>query len=172
MITGIKGKFPKIDESVFVAEGTQLIGDLIVEKDCSIWYNTVIRADVGEVRIGEGSNIQDGTVIHVGYTNGTYIGKGVTVGHKAIVHGATVGDYTLVGMGAIILEGAKIGKHCIIGAGALVTGNTVIEEGMLVLGSPAKMVKPLTKGQIESLYDSASHYIELSKEYQEQQTHK
>lgn len=172
MITGIKGKFPAIDESVFVAEGTQLIGDLIIEKDCSVWYNAVIRADVGEVRIKEGSNIQDGAVIHVGDTQGTYIGKGVTIGHKAIVHGATIEDYTLVGMGSILLDGAKIGKHCIIGAGALVTGNTVIEEGMLVLGSPAKAVKPLTEAQIKSLYDSANHYIELSKIYQEQQTHK
>ena len=165
MIQRFKDKEPEIHESVFIAEGSQLIGDIQIEAESSIWYNAVIRADVNQVVIKQGTNIQDGTVIHVSHTCPTIIGKGVTVGHNAIIHGAQIGDYTLVGMGSIILDGAKIGKHCIIGAGALVTGGTVIEDGMLVLGSPAKVIKPLTDEQIKSLYDSANHYIELSKDY-------
>lgn len=166
---GINGKEPWVDESVFVAEGAHIIGDIRVDANCSIWYNAVIRAEGHPVCIEADSNIQDGSVIHVGYEHGTSIGKGVTVGHRAVIHGATIGDYTLVGMGSIILDGAQIGKHCIIGAGALVTSETVIEEGMLVLGSPAKAIKPLTKEQIESLYDSAKHYVELGRAYKEEQ---
>ena len=165
MIQRFKDKEPQIHDSVFIAEGSQLIGDIQIEAESSIWYNAVIRADVNQVVIKQGTNIQDGTVIHVSHTCPTIIGEGVTVGHNAIIHGAQIGDYTLVGMGSIILDGAKIGKHCIIGAGALVTGGTVIEDGMLVLGSPAKPIKPLTDEQIKSLYDSANHYIELSKDY-------
>lgn len=165
MIQRFKDKEPQIHESVFIAEGSQLIGDIQIEAGSSVWYNAVIRADVNEVIIKQGTNIQDGTVIHVSHTCPTIIGEGVTVGHNAIIHGAQIDDYTLVGMGSIILDGAKIGKHCIIGAGALVTGGTVIEDGMLVLGSPAKAIKPLTDEQIKSLYESANHYIELSKNY-------
>lgn len=165
----IKGKKPCIDESVFIAEGAHLVGDVRVEANCSIWYNAVIRAEGHPVCIQSDSNIQDGSIIHVGYEHGTYIGKGVTVGHRAVIHGATIGDYTLVGMGSIVLDGAQIGKHCIIGAGALVTSGTVIEEGMLVLGSPAKAIKPLTKEQIDSLYDSTKHYVELGQAYKEEQ---
>lgn len=165
MIQRFKDKEPEIHESVFIAEGSQLIGDIQIEADSSIWYNAVIRADVNQVVIKQGTNIQDGTVIHVSHTCPTIIGEGVTVGHNAIIHSAQIDDYTLVGMGSIILDGAKIGKHCIIGAGALVTGGTVIEDGMLVLGSPAKVIKPLTDEQIKSLYDSAKHYVELSKGY-------
>lgn len=165
MIKRFKDKEPQIHESVFIAESSQLIGDIQIEADSSVWYNAVIRADVNQVVIRQGTNIQDGTVIHVSHTCPTIIGEGVTVGHNAIIHGAQIGDYTLVGMGSIILDGAKIGKHCIIGAGALVTGGIVIEDGMLVLGSPAKVIKPLTDEQIKSLYDSAKHYVELSKTY-------
>lgn len=158
-----------IHETVFIAEGARIVGDITIGEDCSIWYNAVIRAEGLPVYLGPESNIQDGSVIHVGYEHATTIGQGVTVGHRAIIHGATIGDYTLVGMGSIILDGAKIGKHCIIGAGALVTGGTVIEDGMLVLGSPAKAVKPLTEEQIKSLYDSAGHYVELGKTYKQKQ---
>ena len=165
MIHTFQGKTPKIHENVFVAEGSQLIGDIQLEADCSVWYNAVIRADVNKVVIKQGTNIQDGAIVHVSSTHPVIMDEGVTVGHNAIVHGATIGAYTLVGMGSTILDGAKIGKHCIIGAGALVTGGTVIEDSMLVLGSPAKAIKPLTKTQIQGLYDSASHYIELSKQY-------
>ena len=165
MIQNFKDKTPQIHESVFIAEGSQLIGDVHMEANSSIWYNAVIRADVNQVVVKQGANIQDGAVIHVSETCGTTLGEGVTVGHNAIVHAAQIGDYTLIGMGSIILDGAKIGKHCIVGAGALVTGGTVIEDGMLVLGSPARVIKPLTDEQIEGLYDSANHYIELSKTY-------
>lgn len=158
-----------IHETVFIAEGARIVGDITIGEDCSIWYNAVIRAEGLPVYLGPESNIQDGSVIHVGYEHAVTIGKGVTVGHRAIIHGATIGDYTLAGMGSIILDGAKIGKHCIIGAGALVTGGTVIEDGMLVLGSPAKAIKPLTEEQIKSLYDSANHYVELGKTYKQKE---
>lgn len=165
MIQNFKDKTPEIHESVFIAEGSQLIGDIHIEANSSVWYNAVIRADVNQVVIKKATNIQDGAVIHVSDICPTIIGEGVTVGHNAIVHAAQIGDYTLIGMGSIILDGAKIGKHCIIGAGALVTGGTVIEDGMLVLGSPAKAIKQLTDEQIKGLYDSAKHYVELSKDY-------
>ncbi|MEF9958860.1 MAG: gamma carbonic anhydrase family protein [Niameybacter sp.] len=168
MIQSILGKVPQIHEQVFVAEGSSIIGDVQIEAHSSVWYNAVIRADVGPVVIQEGSNVQDGAVIHVSHSQGTRVGKGVTVGHNAIVHAATIGDYTLVGMGSIILDGAQIGKHCIIGAGALVTGGTIIEDGMLVLGSPAKVIKTLSEAQIQGLYESAEHYIELSKVYRQE----
>ena len=158
-----------IHETTFIAEGARIVGDIAIGENCSIWYNAVIRAEDFPVNIGPESNIQDGSVIHVGYEHGVQIGKGVTVGHGAIIHGATIGDYTLIGMGSIILDGAKIGKHCMIGAGALVTSGTVIEDGMLVLGSPAKVIKPLTEEQIKSLYDSANHYVKLGKQYKQKQ---
>lgn len=165
MTYAYKGKLPQIDENVFIAPTSVLAGDVQIKKDSSIWYGVTIRADENKVIIGEKTNIQENTVVHVCKEHPTIIGEGVTIGHKAIVHGAEIGDYTLIGMGAIVLDGVKIGKNCLIGAGSLVTSGTVIEDGMMAFGSPAKVIKPLTHEQIQSLYDSADNYVELSKEY-------
>ncbi|MEG0013066.1 MAG: gamma carbonic anhydrase family protein [Cellulosilyticaceae bacterium] len=165
MIYNYKNDKPQIDEETFIAPTSVIIGQATVNRACSIWYGAVIRADENKVVIGPKTNIQEGVIIHESKTNPTIVGEGVTIGHRAVVHGAQIGDYTLIGMGAIILDGAKIGRHCIIGANSLITSNTVIEEGMLVLGSPAKAIRALNEEQIRSIYDSAEHYIQLAKAY-------
>ena len=165
MLHKYKGNLPKVDESCFVAEGAQIIGNVIIGKDCSIWYNAVIRGDDNTITIGEAANVQDNVVIHVGKDNEVLIGEGVTIGHNATIHGAVIGDYTLIGMGSTILDGAHIGKNCMIGANSLVTAHTIIEDGMLVLGVPAKAIRALDETQKEKLKKSAKDYVMLAKEY-------
>ena len=145
MIKEFEGIMPEIDESVFVAESADIIGDVKIGKNSSVWYNTVLRGDEHAIRIGENTNIQDGTVVHVGLDVDTVIGDNVTVGHNALVHGCKIGNNSLVGMGAIVLNGAEIGEFCMIGAGALVTQNKKFPDGMLIIGSPAKAVRELTE---------------------------
>ncbi len=155
----LNGATPQIHESVFLAPSADVVGDVHVGKGASLWFNTVVRGDVNRIDIGEDTNVQDGTVIH-----GTYkkwpvrIGKGVSVGHSAMIHGCTVGDYTLVGMQATILDGAEIGEECLVGAGALVTQGAKIPPRSLVLGAPAKVVRALTPEEITSLHDSTKRY--------------
>lgn len=165
MIHKYKDNIPQMDESCFAAESAQIIGDVKIGKDCSIWYNAVIRGDVNKITIGEAVNVQDNAVIHVGKNNAVKIGKGVTIGHSAIIHGAEIGDYTLIGMGSTILDGARIGKNCMIGANSLVTGNMIIEDGTLAIGAPAKVIRSLDEAQKEKLKASAEDYVKLSKEY-------
>lgn len=160
-----KTHYPKIHDSVFIAPTSVIVGEVTICEEASIWYGAVIRADENKVIIGAKTNIQEGVIIHESKMHPTIIGEGVTVGHRAIIHGASIGEYTLVGMGTTILDGAKIGKNCIIGANSLVTSQTVIEDGMLVLGSPAKAIKLLNEAQIQSLYDSANSYANLAKDY-------
>lgn len=150
---------PTIDSSVFVAKGAVVLGDVTIEKNCSIWYNATVRSTESYIKIGEGTNVQDNAVIHVGYTHPTTIGSYVTIGHGAIVHGCTVDDNTLIGMGAIILNGAKIGKNCIIAAGALVPQNKTIPDNSLVMGSPGKIVRQVTEDEIAQNRKNAEHYI-------------
>ena len=149
------------DESVLLAEGAQVSGDVTLGHEVNIWYNAVLRGDDGAIVVGEGTNIQDCAVLH----EETTVGRGCTIGHGAIVHGCTVGDNTLVGMGAIILNGARIGSNCIVGAGALVTGKMDAPDGMMILGSPAKVVRPLTEAEIESNRASAQGYLEAARRY-------
>jgi len=130
-----------IDKSVYLARGSVVTGDVTIGEGCGIWYNAVIRGDEDSVVIGPGSNIQDNAVIHVDRGYPVRIGEGVTVGHGAILHGCTVGDNSLIGMGAIVLNGAVIGRDCIIGAGALVTGGTRIPDGLVAFGNPAVVRK-------------------------------
>lgn len=130
----------------------------MLEEDVNIWYNAVLRGDSGTIRIGRGTNIQDNCVVH----EKTQIGEYCTVGHGAIVHGCTIGSNTLVGMGAIILTGAVIGENCLIGAGALVTGKMVAPAGSLILGNPARVVKPVTEEQKEEIREDAQNYIRLA----------
>lgn len=149
------------DESVLLAEGARVSGDVTLGREVNIWYNAVLRGDDGAIVVGEGTNIQDCAVLH----EETTVGRGCTIGHGAIVHGCTVGDNTLVGMGAIILNGARIGSNCIVGAGALVTGKMDAPDGMMILGSPAKVVRPLTEAEIESNRVSAQGYLEAARRY-------
>ena len=148
----------------YLAAGAVGTGDLTIGDDASEWYNATIRGDSNPVVIGERTNVQDNAVIHVELTHPVNIGKNVTIGHSAIVHGCEVGDNTLIGMGAIILNGAKIGKNCIIGAGALVTQNSIIPDGTLAFGNPAKVIRKLTPEEIGSNKENALHYVEASKE--------
>lgn len=152
----------KISKNVFLAEGSVIRGDVTLEDGCSIWYNAVLRGDMAPIRIDQDTNVQDGAVLHVDIEHPLIIGKGVTIGHGAIVHGCTIGDNSLIGMGAIILNGAMIGKNCIIGAGSLVTGGTVIPDNSVVFGSPAKVRHTATVAQVEGNRKNAEHYLEMA----------
>lgn len=167
MIKDFEGYSPIIDKSCFVAKSADIIGNVSIGKDSNIWYNTVLRGDVNKIVVGENTNIQDGTIIHVASAISTIIGNNVTIGHKAIVHACTVNDNVLVGMGAIILNGAVIEENVIIGAGSVVTPGKTIPSGHLVLGSPARVIRKLTDDEIKSLQESAESYVILSKKHKE-----
>ncbi|MCC3869346.1 gamma carbonic anhydrase family protein [Terrisporobacter mayombei] len=164
MIKGFEGIKPTIDDSAFVAETADIIGDVIVEKNASIWYKAVLRGDDSSIIVGENSNVQDGTIVHCGYDEPTIIGKNVTIGHAAVIHGCKIGDYTLIGMGSTVLDNAEIGELTMVGAGSLVTGKK-FPPGVLLLGSPAKVARELTDEEKESLKQSALHYVEMGKKH-------
>lgn len=165
MIILYKNYKPNIGENTFIAENSIVVGRCFIGENCSIWYNTVLRADVNEIIIGNGTNIQDGCVVHCAQDFKSIIGENVTVGHNAIIHGCTIGSNCLIGMGATILEGANIGNNVIVGANSLITSDKTIPSGVLVMGSPAKVVRELTSEEIEKVCCSAKSYISLSKEY-------
>lgn len=148
-----------MEKTCYVAPGAVVTGDVVLGENVNIWYNAVLRGDSGTICVGEGTNIQDGCVLH----DATTLGKFCTVGHGAVVHGCSVGDYCLIGMGAIVLSGAVLGDHCMVGAGALVTGKMNAPAGSLILGSPAKVVRPLTEAELAHLKESAEDYIRLAK---------
>ena len=148
-------------KKLFIAQGAVVTGDVTMGNNVSVWYNAVIRGDMAPIEIGDDTNIQECSVLHVSENMPLVLGKGVTVGHGAILHSCTVGDNTLIGMGAIVLDGAKIGKDCLIAAGALVTGGTEIPDGSLVLGSPGKMRRALTEEEILSNRKNAEEYVHL-----------
>ena len=148
----------KNSEDVLICDGACVVGDVTLGRGVSVWYNAVIRGDHGAITIGENTNVQDCVVMH----NETHVGAGCTLGHGAVVHGCTVGDNTLIGMGAIVLDGAKIGNDCLVGAGALVTGKMDAPDGSMILGSPARVVRRLTEAEIEDLRESMREYLELA----------
>jgi gamma-carbonic anhydrase len=154
---------PQIAEASFVASNATLIGDVRLGRDSSVFFGAVLRGDIDTIRIGEGTNVQDGCIIHLADDLGATVGAYCTIGHAAIIHACTIGDLCLVGMQAVILDGAEIGDECLIGAGALVTSRTKIPPRSLVLGSPAKVVRPLTEAEILSLRASADKYITVSR---------
>lgn len=168
MIKAYQGHRPEIHESCFVAENAAVIGQVKIGEKSSVWFGAVIRCELERIEIGESTNIQDCCIIHTDLGYPTIIGNNVTVGHGAIVHGATVGDNTLVGMGAILMNGVKVGKNAVIGAGALCTENMVIPEGSVVVGSPAKVVK--TAKEYNLVYTSLNSiaYTELAAEYKKE----
>lgn len=160
VILPYKGHLPKIDPSVWIAESAQVIGDVSIGPESSIWFSAVVRGDVHRIRIGARTNVQDLSVLHV--TRKTFpltIGDDVTVGHRVVLHGCTLGNRILVGMGSIIMDGATIGDDVIIGAGSLVTEQTVVEPGSLILGSPARVRRKLSDDEKEWLLRSAANYV-------------
>lgn len=163
MIKSFNNIEPEIDCSVYVSNSADIIGMVKIGKNSSVWYNSVIRGDDQEIIIGENTNIQDGAVLHG--DEKTVIGDNVTVGHRAIVHGAKIGNNSLIGMGSIVLDGAEIGEHCLVGAGSLITSNKKFDSKMLIMGSPAKAVRPLTEEEIKNLDKSAKLYVEMSKKH-------
>ena len=150
-----------VTEGAMLAPGVVICGDVTLEKDVNVWYGAVLRGDNGPIRVGEGTNIQDNCVLH----DKTTIGKFCTIGHGAVVHGCTVGDYSLIGMGAVVLSGAKIGPHCLVGGGAVVTGKTVAPEGSMLLGNPAKITRRLTKKEREYIRYNAEYYIKMAEQF-------
>jgi len=155
-------KTPQIHETAYVAEGAQVIGDVILKADSSIWYNTVCRADINRIVIGERTNIQDNSVIHLENDQGVLVENDVTVGHNAIIHGCSIADGALIGMGAIIMNGAVIGKGVVIGAGAVVKEDMVIPDFSLVVGVPGKIVKTLAPETYDDTMKWAAKYVKLA----------
>lgn len=156
---------PNVADDVYIAPGAHVIGNVKLEKDVSVWFNCVLRGDCDHIHVGEGSNIQDGSVLHTDEGIPLIIGSGVTVGHKVMLHGCEIGDYSLIGINAVVLNGAKIGKYCIIGANALITENMQIPDYSLVVGSPGKVIKQMPKEAEAKLKASAQHYVDNGKRF-------
>ena len=163
-IRSLLGKTPRIANSVRCAENATILGDVTLGDQVSIWFHSTLRGDVDTIIVEEGSNIQDNCVLHCGFGHPTHIGKNVVVGHGAIVHGCTVEDRCLIGMGAILLDGAVIGEGSLIGAGALVTGEKVIPPSSLVMGVPGRVIRGLTEQEKQAILDDAAYYIAVSQE--------
>lgn len=153
---------PKIHPSVYLAPGARVVGKAALGAGCGVWYNAVVRGDLCAITVGENTNIQDCCVLHTDARHSLTVGAGCTVGHGAILHGCTVGGNTLIGMGSTVLSGAVIGSDCVVGAGSLVTGKLVVPDGSLVLGSPARVVRPLTEAEIEQNRFSCRQYCTLA----------
>jgi len=167
MICHFLNNYQTLSPSAFVAPGAVVIGDVTLGDLSSVWYHCVLRADIERIVIGEGSNIQDGSVIHLSSNRGTAVGSYVTVGHKALLHACDVEDECLIGMGAVVMDEARIGPRSIVGAGALVTRGLQVPEGSLVLGSPAKVVKQLTLEEQQGIRQWALKYIQVAAEHRE-----
>lgn len=153
------------NDEYWIAPNAMVIGDVILKPGASVWFGAVLRGDNEPITIGEDSNIQDGSVLHTDVGEPLTIGRGVTVGHLAMLHGCEIGDNTLIGIGAVVLGRARIGKNCLIGANALITEGKVIPDGSLVMGQPARVVRELDAGQITALTASAEHYVRNWKRY-------
>ena len=156
---------PSVAAEVFIAQGAIVLGAVVLREQSSVWYGSVLRGDINRIIVGVQSNVQDGSVLHVSDDCACVLGERVTVGHRAVVHACTVGDEVLVGMGAVILDGAHIGARSIVAAGALVTKNTVIPEGSLVVGSPARVVRSLSAEEQKANAKLALKYVEVSRRY-------
>ena len=165
MIYKFENNTPLLHEDSWAASNAVLIGKVILKKDANVWFNVVLRGDIEPITIGEGSNVQDGSVFHTDPDCPLTLGKGVTVGHMVVLHGCVVGDDTLIGIGSTILNKTKIGKNCIIGANTLIAENKVIPDRSLVLGSPGKVIRQVTNKEIEEIKENAKHYVENFKRY-------
>lgn len=166
MIRTFQGIKPTIDGSAFIEETAVVIGDVVIGEQSSVWFNTVIRGDVHYIRIGNRTNVQDLCVIHVAHdTYPTIVGDDVTVGHHVVLHGCTIQDRVLVGMGAIIMDGALIGEDSVVGAGALITEHTIIPPKSVVLGAPAKVKRAVTEKELAWITESAQNYVSYARQY-------
>ena len=161
----LDGVAPQVAASAWVADSAQVMGNVVLGEDASVWFGTVVRGDTESITIGAGSNIQDASVLHADFGKPLVVGERVTVGHQVMLHGCTIGDESLIGIGAVVLNGAKIGKNCLVGAGALVTEGKVFADGSMIVGAPARVVRQLTPEQIEGLRHSAQHYIDNARRF-------
>jgi carbonic anhydrase/acetyltransferase-like protein (isoleucine patch superfamily) len=167
MLRPHRGRLPVVDPTAYVDASAQIIGDVRIAADSSVWMNVVIRGDVNSIRIGQRTNVQDGTIVHVMHgMHPTHIGDDVTVGHGAIVHGCTIGDRVLVGMGATVLNGATIGAESIVAARSLVTEGMAVPPRSLVMGSPAKVKRALTAEDVAEILEYAANYVRYKKDYE------
>ena len=161
----LDGVAPQVDASAWIADSAEVMGNVSLGADASVWFGCVLRGDTERMSVGEGSNIQDLSVLHADVGQPLTIGRHVTVGHKVMLHGCTIGDESLIGIGAVVLNGAQIGKNCLVGAGALVTEGKEFPDGSMIIGSPAKAVRELTSEQIAGLRQSAQHYIDNARRF-------
>lgn len=156
---------PRVAASAWVADSAQVMGNVELAEDANVWFGAILRGDNELLHIGRGSNIQDGTMVHSDHGFPMTLGENVTVGHRVTLHGCTVGDGSLIGIGAVVLNGAKIGRNCLVGAGALVTEGKEFPDGSMIIGSPAKVVRQLAPEQIEGMRRSAVHYVDNAKRF-------
>ena len=161
----LDGQAPCIAETAWVADSAQVMGSVHLGARSSVWFGATLRGDTEPITVGEGSNIQDGSVLHADYGQPLTVGKNVTVGHMVVLHGCTIGDESLIGIGAVVLNGAKIGRNCLVGAGSLVTEGKEFPDGSMIMGTPAKVVRQLTPEQMQGLRESAKRYVENAQRY-------
>lgn len=161
----VDGRTPQIDASAWIADSAQVMGDVVIGPEASVWFGCVLRGDTETMTVGAGSNIQDGTVMHADLGMPLTVGSHVTVGHKVMLHGCTIGDGSLIGIGAVVLNGARIGRNCLVGAGSLVTEGKEFADGSMIMGTPARAVRQLTPEQIEGLRRSAQGYIDNARRF-------
>lgn len=169
MIVPLEGREPQVADDAYVQESARVIGDVIIGAESSVWFYAVVRGDVERVRVGRRTNLQDHVTVHV--TSGrwpTILGDGVTVGHRAVLHGCAIGDHSLIGIAAVVLDGAEVGPESLVGAASLVVPGTKIPPRSLVLGSPAKVVRELRPEEVRRLYDSAATYVGTARRYRAQ----
>ena len=159
------GVSPRIHPSAFIAEGVYVIGNVDIARDASVWFNSVLRGDINTISIGERTNVQDGSIFHVTHELPVHVGNDVTIGHRAIVHGCSIDDGSLIGMGAVILDRARIGKQALVAAGAVVREGFVVPDGMLVGGVPARVLRALTDDEKLAILDSAAHYVQYAQSF-------
>jgi carbonic anhydrase/acetyltransferase-like protein (isoleucine patch superfamily) len=161
----LDGTSPRIADSAWVAGSAEVMGNVELADEASIWFGAILRGDTETIRIGRRSNIQDASVLHADVGMPLTVGDDVTVGHQVMLHGCTIGDGSLIGIGAVVLNGARIGKGCLVGAGALVTEGKEFPDGSMIIGSPARVVRQLTPEQLEGLRKSAQHYVENARRF-------
>ena len=156
---------PRLADSAWIADSAQVIGNVELAADTSVWFGVVLRGDTEVIRVGRGSNIQDNSVVHADIGFPVTIGENVTIGHQVMLHGCSIGDGSLIGIRAVVLNGAKIGKHCLVGAGALVTEGKEFPDGSMIFGAPARLVRQLSPEQMAGLDRSAEHYVENARRF-------
>jgi carbonic anhydrase/acetyltransferase-like protein (isoleucine patch superfamily) len=166
-VYALDDRLPQVHPSAWIADSAQVIGDVRLGEDTSLWFGCVLRGDNEPIVIGRGSNVQEGTVMHTDIGSPLTVGEGVTIGHQAMLHGCSIGDGALIGIQAVVLNNARIGRWCLVGAGALVTEGKEFPDGSLIMGSPAKVVRALEPAQIERLQRSAASYVEKARRFRD-----